>query len=145
MHKLPKLKKYNKKFDYSFAFGVYPVLDLQKYHGDDLLEVIINPKGEKSKGVIKIKEYCDRNDIPYIIDERLIQKLAYKENTYVIGIFKKYKSNLEIDKSHVLLDQPRNMGNIGTIIRTMLGLGFNNLAIIKKISPQFLLRSEFVV
>nr|WP_278279709.1 TrmH family RNA methyltransferase [Clostridium sp. DMHC 10] len=33
-------------------------------------------------------------------------------------------------KSHVVLVDPSNMGNIGTIIRTMIGFGINNLAVI---------------
>ncbi len=28
---LPKLKRYQKKYDFSYAFGAYPVLDLLKY------------------------------------------------------------------------------------------------------------------
>ena len=33
---LPKLKRYQKKYDFSYAFGAYPVLDLLKYQKEIL-------------------------------------------------------------------------------------------------------------
>ncbi len=38
---------------------------------------------------------------------------------------------LEREKNHIVLVEPRNMGNAGTIIRTMLGFGYKNLALIE--------------
>ena len=35
------------------------------------------------------------------------------------------------DANHVVLVNPGDMGNMGTIIRTMLGFNYSNLAIIK--------------
>ena len=46
----------------------------------------------------------------------MINKLSQKENCYVIGVFKKYKNVLENDH-HVVLVNPSNMGNLGTIMR----------------------------
>jgi len=128
---LPRLKTYNKKFDYSYAMGIYPVLELIRFHAQELLEVIINPKGSENKNINHIKDVCLKNNIPYLVDGRLISKLAFKENTYAIGVFRKYSTILDLYKPHVLLDQPRNMGNVGTIIRAMLGFGINNLAVIR--------------
>ena len=43
---------------------------------------------------------------------------------------RKYNSELESDKSHLAIVEPANMGNLGTIMRTMLGFGVRNLAVI---------------
>ena len=45
-------------------------------------------------------------------------------------MFKTYEDNLERD-NHVVLVNPMDMGNMGTIMRTMLGFNYNNLAIIE--------------
>jgi len=117
--------------------GVYPVLDLIRFHESDILEVIFNEKYISDSNVKKIKSFCGLKDIPYIIDSHLVSKLAFKKNTYVIGVFKKYEMSLVDNLPHVLLDQPRNMGNIGTIIRTMLGFGVKNLALVRPAADVF--------
>ena len=127
---MPKLKKYQKKFSHSYAFGIYPTLDLLKNRKEDVLKVLLQEGSVKSKGVGEIVEICKKEEIHYEVNDRLIEKLAIKENTYVVGVFKKYTMELEKEKNHIVLVEPRNMGNVGTIIRTMLGFGYRNLAMI---------------
>jgi TrmH family RNA methyltransferase len=47
-----------------------------------------------------------------------------------MGVFKKYATTLDENSNHLVLVEPRNMGNLGTIIRTMLGFQFKNLVLI---------------
>ena len=56
--------------------------------------------------------------------------MSKKDNCFAIAIIKKYPSVLN-DGNHVVLVNPGDMGNMGTIIRTMLGFGYNDLAIIR--------------
>lgn len=127
---MPKLKKYQKKFLHSYAFGIYPTLDLLKNRRETVLKVLLQEHSVGSDGVKEIVEICKKEGIHYEVNDRLIEKLAIKENTYVVGVFKKYTLELEKDKNHIVLVEPRNMGNVGTIIRTMLGFGYKNLAIV---------------
>ncbi len=127
---MPKLKKYQKKFSHSYAFGIYPTLDLLKNRKESVLKVLLQENSVKSEGVKEIVEICKKEGIHYEVNDRLIEKLAIKENTYVVGIFKKYTLELEKEKNHIVLVEPKNMGNVGTIIRTMLGFGYRNLAIV---------------
>jgi TrmH family RNA methyltransferase len=48
-----------------------------------------------------------------------------------MGVFKKYNMNIDHNANQVLLVNPSDMGNLGTIIRVMLGFGYKNLSIIK--------------
>lgn len=126
----PKLKKYQKKFEYSYAFGTYPTIDLLKYQRENLLKVIVKSKHDESDGVKEVIELCKKYGIKLGEEDRAIEKIAVKENTYVVGVFKKYISKLDINANHQVLVEPRNMGNLGTIIRTMLAFDFKNLALI---------------
>src|SRR6185369_16921947 len=60
-----------------------------------------------------------------------VERLESKENTYAIGVFEKYETELHAESNHVLLVNPSDMGNLGTTLRTLLGFGFHNLALIK--------------
>lgn len=128
---MPKLKKYQKKYSHSYSFGIYPTLELIKYRKGEVLKVLIKEEGMVREEVKEIIDICEKEGIHFEVNDRLIDKLAFKENTYAVGIFKKYVSELEKGGNHLLLDNPTNMGNLGTIIRTMLGFGFKNLAIIE--------------
>lgn len=133
----PKIKRYQKKFEYSYAFGSYPVLELLKRYPKTLYKVLLGDDTSESDGISEIKEICNSQGIPFEYAQRLIEKIAVKENTYVVGVFKKYESHLDSESNHIVLDNPTNMGNMGTVIRTMLGFGFKNLSIIKPAADIF--------
>lgn len=127
----PKFKKYQKKSIYSYTLGIYPTLDLLKYQSMSCFRVLISEKASQTKGCLEIVELAKQLKIPYEYNDKLINKLAYKENTYAVGLFEKelIKNKVSLDKPIVVLDEVRNMGNLGTIIRTMVGFGLYDLVI----------------
>ena len=133
----PKLKKYQKKFDYSYAFGTYPTIDLLKHKRESVLKVLLNSHHDGSEGVQEVQRLCSELGIKIEVQDRAIEKIAFKENTYTVGVFKKYECELDSERKHLVLVEPRNMGNLGTIIRTMLGFNVRNLAIIRPAADIF--------
>ena len=128
----PKLKRYSKDFEYSYSFGIYPTLGLLRFKKEKVLKVLFKSEvGRNEKEIEEIKKICEKENIPFEVNDRAIEKIAYRENTYVIGIFTKYIEELSKDSDHIVLVNPRNMGNVGTIIRTMKGFNFNDLALIR--------------
>lgn len=127
----PKIKRYQKKFEYSYAFGAYPVLDLLSQYPENVYKILLKKGGLNSEGVSEIKNICKEKEIEVEINDRLIEKIAVKENTYVVGVFKKYELEISNTDNHVVLVNPSNMGNLGTIVRTMLGFGFKDLVIVR--------------
>jgi len=127
----PKIKRYQKKFEYSYAFGAYPVLDLLKCYPHNVYTVLFKKEGLQGEGVEEIINICKEKGINTEINDRLIDKISTKENTYVVGVFKKYENEILENTNHLVLVSPSNMGNMGTIIRTMLGFNHKDLAIIK--------------
>jgi len=125
-----KIKKYQKKYNYSYTFGIYPVIDLLKYQSDKIITIFLKSTTEDSEGIEEIKDLCKEKNIPLNISDKSINKVAVKENTYVMAVFKKYECKLDGKDNHLVLVEPRNMGNLGTIIRTMLGFNFKNLVLI---------------
>lgn len=132
-----KIKRYKKESEFSYCLGVFPSIELLQKKSDYVEYVFIKSEGEINSGVSKIKEICKSQNIPYGIHDKEISNFAYKENTYVVTKFRKYASNLEEDKNHIVLVNPKNMGNLGTIIRTMVAFGYYNLVLIRPAADIF--------
>lgn len=125
------LKEYKKSFDYSYSSGVFATLELLKYRPKEVIRVFINSKGAKNKGLDEIKEICRKHNIPVETADGLVIKLSHSENCYAVGVFNKYKTQIDGNKNHMVLVNPSDMGNMGTIIRTMVGFEVLNLALIR--------------
>jgi TrmH family RNA methyltransferase len=125
------LKKYSKKSDISYSIGVFPTIELLENRGKDVLKVVISPKGYKNKGVEEIITLCKKIGVRVEESQKSIDFLSKSGNTYAIGVYRKFESSLNLKSNHLVLVNPEDMGNLGTICRAMLAFGFKDLAIIK--------------
>lgn len=132
-----KLLDYKKKFDYSYAIGVYPTLELMNYKPKEIIKILLATNSKENGGARKIADWAKRLQIPIEIEDRAINRLSGKENTYAIGVFRKYEADLDQAENHVVLDGIRDMGNLGTIVRTMLAFDLHDLAVIKPAADIF--------
>lgn len=124
------MKVYKKSDDTSYTLGVFPTIELLKARPQDVLRVIVHSSIEQNKGYPVIQELCLKHHIHIDIHDKTIDKLSPKSNCFAIGVFKKYTCSLK-DGNHVVLVNPMDMGNMGTIMRTMLGFEYRNLVIIR--------------
>ena len=120
-------KPYKKGMEYSYTLGAFPTIELLQCYPEQVEEVYVHSTFSERE---KIETLCKEYQIPVLQNDKLITKLSDKENCYVIGIVKKFTCHLDTNKSHIVLVNPSNMGNMGTIIRTAVGLGIKNIAII---------------
>jgi TrmH family RNA methyltransferase len=125
------LKKYTRDASYSYALGVFPTLELLRYQPRAVEEIFLHSDGERNEGVAKIRALCKGKRIPLSVDNRQVERLSPKDNTYAIGVFKKYRRPLDADADHLVLVNPGDMGNLGTTLRTLVGFGMTNLALVK--------------
>ena len=72
-----------------------------------------------------------KESIQVEVNDKLINKISGAENVYAVGVFQKYETQLSNEENHLMLVDPSDMGNLGTIIRTMIGFDYKNLALIK--------------
>jgi TrmH family RNA methyltransferase len=122
---------YQKKLSHSFAIGVYSTIELLSARPQDVVEVILSNRGKANTGVSKILKLAEKHRIKVIYNDNTVQWISKSDNNYAIGVFKKYESPLEQNKNHIVLVNPSNMGNMGTIIRTSLAFNCNNIAVIR--------------
>ncbi len=132
-----ELKKYKKEYGHSYSFGVFSTLELLQARPEQVVRVLVSSRGGKNEGVRKLEEICRRRQIATEVNDRLIERISAKENHYAIGIFRKYTQELDADTNYVVLVNPSDMGNLGTIARTMLGFGMADLALVKPAADIF--------
>lgn len=131
------LKTYKRDFDYSYALGVFPTLELLHAQPGRVLKVLVHSKGATNEGVQKIGEECSRAGLKLETNDRAVDRLAQREDTFAVGVFSKYSSLLEAGKNHLVLVNPADMGNLGAIARTMLGFGVCDLALMRPAADLF--------
>ena len=132
-----KLKRYQKEFEISYCLGVYPTLELINSRPESIQAVLLHSKGSFNEGIEKIRLLAGDLQIEIIENDRLVEKLAVRGNTYAIGVFKKFHSELDPSQNHLVLVNPSSMGNLGTIMRSMLGFGIKDLALIEPTADPF--------
>lgn len=125
-----KIKAYKKDFDYTYTLGVFETIELLKNKPELVLRVYVKSNSYKNAGIKIIDEICKEKHIELIESDNTIQKLSKKDNCFAIAIIKKYQMSLQ-EGRHIVLVNPGDMGNMGTIMRTMLGFNYYNLAIIR--------------
>jgi len=132
-----RLKPYKKEFDFSYTQGVFPSLELVNNLPGIVRKVITSSKGQDNEGVLKLSELCAKNNIPFCIEDKTIERLSPKDNCYAVCVFEKYSKTLDTTANHVVLVNPSDMGNLGTIIRTLTAFGLTELAIISPAADIF--------
>ncbi len=124
------LKKYMKKMEYSYTLGAFPTIELLKKQPEHVLKVLLHPDMNSQVQLDLIQGLCSEHNIPLEWAGRTVEKLRDKDNIFAIGVFEKYIGTLDPKKNHIVLVNPSDMGNMGTIIRTSIGFGLENMAII---------------
>ncbi len=128
---IPKLKRYQSDFEYSYCLGVYPTLELIAEQPQSVLGILLHSKGSKNQGLEKIRQLAGNLQIDIQENDRLVENISQRGNTYAVGVFQKYSAQINPQENHLVLVNPSSMGNLGTIMRTMLGFGYHDLAIIE--------------
>ena len=120
-------KKYKKEFDHSYTLGPFPTFELL-LHRPEQVRAVYYQEGFLEKE--KLLSLCAEKKVPCLCWKKALERISQKEICYAAGEFEKYTGALRKEVPHVALVEPADMGNLGTIERTLLGFGIRDLAII---------------
>jgi RNA methyltransferase, TrmH family len=123
------MKNYKKDLPFSYSIGVYPTLELLQTQPKQVTKILLHSHGARNNGVQKIKALAAEHHIPVKVSDHEIYSIAHTENTYAMAAFQKFDRPI-VNDNHILLVNPGDAGNLGTIMRTMIAFGVYNLAII---------------
>lgn len=120
-------KKYKKEFEHSYTLGPFPTFELLQSRPQAARAVYYSDAFREKE---KLTALCAEQGVPCYCSQKALERISQKEVCYAAGEFQKYPGQLRADRPHVALVEPADMGNLGTIERTLLGFGIKDLAII---------------
>lgn len=127
-------KKYKKEFDHSYTLGPFPTFELLESRPGQARAVYFDESFREKE---KLTALCAEKQVPCFCWKRALERISQKEICYAAGEFEKYPGKLRENRPRVALVEPSDMGNLGTIERTLLGFGIRDLAIIGDSAADF--------
>lgn len=132
-----KLGAYDKRGAHGYAPGVFPSMELLNSRPDAVRELLYRREGLRNEGVAELIDACRTRGIRVEEAPRALERIAGKENCYAAAVFEKYENPLDERVSHLVLCGVSDMGNLGTIIRTAVGFGVTDIAIVRPAADAF--------
>lgn len=131
------MKRYKREDEVSYALGITLTFELLNYCSEYATKVYIHSQMHKDESFEKLEQLCKKHHIPMEFSDKPFNILSQKENCYVIGEFRKFNRPVAADACHVVLHNPSNAGNMGTIMRSAAGFGITDLVIITPAVDEF--------
>jgi TrmH family RNA methyltransferase len=134
---MPSLSGYKNDLDYSYAPGIFPSMECLTCRPKDVRRLLVHSSAAGREGVDKLCALAEKHHIRIEEADRALARISGKENCYAAAVFSKFEDDLLADRPHVVLHNPGDSGNIGTILRTALGLGIEDVALVRPCADLF--------
>ena len=128
---MARLESYDKSLDYSYAPGIFPATECLKNAPERCLRLLLSSASEKSEGVQHLRAQAEALGVRTEIADRALERISKKENCFAAMVYRKAEGVFDADSPHIVLHHPSDSGNMGTILRTALGFGLRNVAVIR--------------
>ena len=128
---MAKLEAYDKSLDYSYAPGIFPATECLNNAPERCLRLLLSSASERSEGAQKLRMHAEEKNVRVEIADRALERISKKENCFAAMVYKKQEGVFDDEAPHIVLVNPSDSGNLGTILRTALGFGLVNIAIIR--------------
>ena len=128
---MPSLEAYRTELDYSYAPGIFPSMECLLYRPECVRRILLHSAAAGREGAGRLTELAAERRIRIEEADRALGRISGKDNCYAAAVFGKFRDALREDRPHVVLHRPGDSGNVGTILRTALGLGLQDAALIR--------------
>ena len=134
---MPSLEAYRRSLDYSYAPGLFPSMEALTRRPELVRRVLLHSKAEHSDATERLLAICQSHNIRVETADRALARLSGTENVFAAAVFAKEQATLAQERNHLVLHQPSDGGNLGTMLRTALGFGYVDIAIIRPAADAF--------
>ncbi len=134
---MPSLEAYHSDLDYSYAPGIFPAMECLLYRPETVRRLLVHSAAAGREGTGKLTALAADHQIRIEEADRALGRISGKENCFAAAVFGKFRDSLRKDLPHVVLHCPGDTGNIGTILRTALGFGLEDVALIRPCADVF--------
>lgn len=135
--RLRDMRRYRRDDGHSYALGTFCVLELLTRRPAQALRVVLDPGAVDSPGGRLVVQAAEQAGVPLDVDARVPAALTRKGNVHAVAAFEKFVAAPDPAADHVVLVRPADFGNLGTIVRTMAGLGATDLVVVPPAADLF--------
>ena len=125
-----KFARYKHDSDFSYAEGATLVFELLKTKPEIVTQIFLRPAEKYGEDIQKILQLAESKNIKITESNKPFNVLSAKNACLLIAEFKKTQGQLDTDTNHLLLVNPSDAGNLGTIMRTAAAFNIRNIGII---------------
>ena len=128
---MPSLSGYKTELDYSYAPGIFPSMECLRFRPESVRRLLVHSTAAGREGADKLVGLAEELGVRVETADKALARISGKENCFAAAVFGKFEDELDPEKPQVLLHQPGDGGNVGTILRTALGLGIEDVALMR--------------
>ena len=128
---MPSLTHYSADLDYGYAPGIFPTLECLQHRPGAVRRVLVHSRAAGHEGLDRVLALCAARHIRVEEADRALARISGKENCFAAAVFAKFNDALLPGRPHIVLHHPADTGNAGTILRTALGFGVEDVALIR--------------
>lgn len=121
-----KYKRYRRKEEFSYTIGPFPTFEMLEAKSVKVIHVFIDDNFNEKK---KLMHLLKEENISFSLEKKVLRRISGRDNSYVIGVFKKEERKLQ-NGNHLILENIRDMGNLGNILRSSLAFNIKNIALV---------------
>ena len=133
---MPSLESYSRNLPYSYALGLFPASELMRKRPELAKRLLVSSKAENSEGLQALRALCDKHHVREENADRVLSRISGKDNCFAAIVFDKFQGELT-QGNHLVLHHPSDKGNLGTMLRTALGFGYTDIAVIRPAADAF--------
>lgn len=134
---MPSLEGYRQTLDYSYAPGFFPAMECLLHRPKTVRRVLIHSRARDTEGAARLCSLAEELGVRVEEADRALQRISGKENCFAAAVFAKEEQAPAPDCPQVLLVNPSDCGNLGTILRTALGFGVRDVTLIAPCADVF--------
>ena len=134
---MPSLEAYSRDLPYSYALGLFPASELMRKRPELARRLLVASRAEDSEGLRALRALCAAHHVREENADRALSRISGKENCFAAVVFDKFEGTLNAEGCHLALHHPSDKGNLGTMLRTALGFGYRDIAIIRPAADAF--------
>lgn len=124
-----QLQAYRRALPYSYSVGAFATLELLRRRPDRARRVLLHARLAPERRE-ELEAVCAAAGLRPENDDALVERLRRKGDVHALGVFEKYDEALDPRRDHLVLVRPGQVGNVGTVLRTMLAFGLRDLALV---------------
>lgn len=131
-----KLQRYKRNSEVTYAMGATLVAELLKTHPDAITRVFLRPTEKHGEDLNKIISELNQHDVEIVESTKAFNILGAKDNCLLMAEFKKdclfqpmADFNRALGWKHIVLINPSDSGNLGTIMRSAAAFGYKSITI----------------